>query len=169
MVYKKGGRLGDDPPTSEKEQKSWSASDKEVTDPAEMAVKIERHYGHPIDIEWARDDGKLYIVQARPETVASQKKDTRAMMAVVSEEALSESEHEYLEFTDKFESKFLTQGAYENRDIFTSPDVAWTLLRIFPQGLLKKIPQKLKDEFYDRENENLVKKWLDIFVEIAAK
>jgi len=41
-----------------------------------MAVKIEKHYGRPMDIEWARDgdDGKLYIVQARPETVASQKK-----------------------------------------------------------------------------------------------
>merc|ERR1712086_385795 len=79
--------------------------------------------------------------------------DTRAMKAVVGEEALSEDEHKYLEFTDKFESKFLAQGAYENRDIFTSLDVAWTLLRIFPQELLKKIPQKIKDQYYDREKE----------------
>merc|ERR1712151_337084 len=79
--------------------------------------------------------------------------DTRAMKAVVGEEALSEDEHKYLEFTDKFESKFLSQGPYENRDIFASLDVAWTLLRIFPQELLKKIPQKLKDEYYDRESE----------------
>merc|ERR1712160_203222 len=79
--------------------------------------------------------------------------DTRAMKAVVGEEALSEDEHKYLEFTDKFESKFLAQGAYENRDIFTSLDVAWTLLHIFPQELLKKIPQKIKDQYYDREKE----------------
>merc|ERR1711935_750176 len=79
--------------------------------------------------------------------------DTRAMKAVVGEEALSEDEHKYLEFTDKFESKFLAQGAYENRDIFTSLDVAWTLLRIFPQELLKKIPQKIKDQYYGREKE----------------
>merc|ERR1712004_49985 len=79
--------------------------------------------------------------------------DTRAMKAVVGEEALSEDEHKYLEFTEKFELKFTTQGQYENRDIFTSLDIAWTLLRIFPQELLKKIPQKLKDEFYDREKE----------------
>merc|ERR1719277_1691699 len=59
--------------------------------------------------------------------------DTKAMKAVVGEEALSEDEHKYLEFLDKFESKFLTQGPYENRDIFTSLDIAWTLLRIFPQ------------------------------------
>jgi len=79
--------------------------------------------------------------------------DTRAMKAVVGEEALSEDEHKYLEFTDKFESKFIAQGPYENRDIFTSLDIAWTLLRIFPQELLKKIPQKIKDAYYDRENE----------------
>merc|ERR1711918_100518 len=79
--------------------------------------------------------------------------DTRAMKAVVGEEALSEDEHKYLEFTDKFELKFLTQGPYENRDVVTSLDIAWTLLRIFPQDLLKKIPQKVKDVYYDRQSE----------------
>ena len=41
-------------------------------------MAIESHYGHPMDIEWAKDgvDGKLYIVQARPETVASQRRAT---------------------------------------------------------------------------------------------
>merc|ERR1719499_996351 len=75
MIYKEGGG-SETVDTTEAEQKSWSASDKEVEDLAVMAVKIEKHYGRPMDIEWARDgdDGKLYIVQARPETVASQKK-----------------------------------------------------------------------------------------------
>mmetsp|Transcript_38882 Transcript_38882/g.89799 ORF Transcript_38882/g.89799 Transcript_38882/m.89799 type:complete len:919 (-) Transcript_38882:52-2808(-) len=75
MIYKKGGGTGT-VETSTEEQQSWSATDKEVEALAEMAVKIEKHYGRPMDIEWARDgdDGKLYIVQARPETVASQKK-----------------------------------------------------------------------------------------------
>merc|ERR1711988_895176 len=77
--------------------------------------------------------------------------DTKAMKAVVGEEALSEDEHKYLEFTEKFELKFLAQGPYENRDIFTSLDIAWTLLRIFQPELLKKIPQKLKDKYYSRE------------------
>merc|ERR1712147_314918 len=79
--------------------------------------------------------------------------DTRAMKAVVGEEALSDDEHKYLEFLDKFELEFITQGPYENRHVVDSLDIAWTLLRIFPQELLKKIPQKLKDEFYDREKE----------------
>jgi len=75
MVYKEGGG-SETVPTTDEEQASWSASDAEVADLAAMAVKIEKHYGRPMDIEWARDgdDGKLYIVQARPETVASQKK-----------------------------------------------------------------------------------------------
>merc|ERR1719387_3404767 len=75
MVYSKGGG-SETVDTSSEDQEAWSATDKEVTDLAEMAVKIEAHYGRPMDIEWARDgdDGGLYIVQARPETVASQKK-----------------------------------------------------------------------------------------------
>jgi V-type H+-transporting ATPase subunit B len=79
--------------------------------------------------------------------------DTRAMKAVVGEEALSAEEHLFLEFTDKFEERFLNQGPYENRDIFTSLDIAWELLRIFPEDLLKKIPKKVKDQFYPRDNE----------------
>lgn len=48
-------------------------TDEEVTNLAKQAVIIEQHYGCPMDIEWAKDgdDGKLYIVQARPETVKS--------------------------------------------------------------------------------------------------
>merc|ERR1711998_489399 len=79
--------------------------------------------------------------------------DTRAMKAVVGEEALSEGEHKYLEFTDKFEQRFLAQGPYENRDIFTSLDIAWELLRVFPRELLKKLPDKIKDVYYDRKDE----------------
>jgi pyruvate,water dikinase len=51
----------------------FALTDAEVTNLAQQAVIIEQHYGCPMDIEWAKDgdDGKLYIVQARPETVKS--------------------------------------------------------------------------------------------------
>lgn len=51
----------------------FSITDEEVQNLAKQAVIIEKHYGRPMDIEWAKDgnDGKLYIVQARPETVRS--------------------------------------------------------------------------------------------------
>ena len=54
----------------------YSLSDDEINQLAKYAVLIEKHYGHPMDIEWGKDglDGKLYILQARPETVKSQSK-----------------------------------------------------------------------------------------------
>ncbi len=55
------------------ERMCFALTDAEVTNLAQQAVIIEKHYGCPMDIEWAKDgdDGKLYIVQARPETVKS--------------------------------------------------------------------------------------------------
>ncbi|OVZ62180.1 phosphoenolpyruvate synthase [Pigmentiphaga sp. NML080357] len=52
----------------------FSLSDDDVIELARYAVIIEKHYGRPMDIEWGRDgnDGKIYILQARPETVKSQ-------------------------------------------------------------------------------------------------
>jgi pyruvate,water dikinase len=62
-------------PTPKADRDSFCLSDAEVLELADFAVTIEDHYGRPMDIEWAKDgvDGKLYIVQARPETVASQR------------------------------------------------------------------------------------------------
>ncbi|MDK6076530.1 phosphoenolpyruvate synthase [Massilia varians] len=58
----------------------YSLTDAEVVELAKYAVIIENHYGRPMDIEWGKDgrDGKLYILQARPETVKSQQKATDA-------------------------------------------------------------------------------------------
>ncbi|MBJ7311444.1 phosphoenolpyruvate synthase [Rugamonas sp. CCM 8940] len=60
----------------------YSLDDNEVVELAKYAVIIENHYGRPMDIEWGKDgrDGKLYILQARPETVKSQQKATDAQL-----------------------------------------------------------------------------------------
>ena len=57
----------------ESDRQRFCLSDKQVESLARHAVSIEQHYGRPMDIEWALDgeDGELYIVQARPETVRS--------------------------------------------------------------------------------------------------
>src|SRR5690554_1012142 len=59
---------------TEAERQRFSLTDEDVLELARYAVIIERHYGRPMDIEWGKDgvDGKLYILQARPETVKSQ-------------------------------------------------------------------------------------------------
>ncbi len=59
--------------TAEDDRHRFSITDAEAEELARYAVAIERHYGRPMDIEWGRDghDGRLYILQARPETVKS--------------------------------------------------------------------------------------------------
>jgi len=75
MIYSKGGG-SETVDTTPEEQTAWSASDEEVAELGRIALKIEKHYGRPMDIEWCKDadDQQLYIVQARPETVASRQK-----------------------------------------------------------------------------------------------
>lgn len=77
MIYDTGKRTLNVKTTID-EQKSFSINDEEVISLANQALLIEEHYGRPMDIEWAKDgfDNKLYIVQARPETVQSKLKDT---------------------------------------------------------------------------------------------
>lgn len=64
--------------TSSNERSQFCIDDQDVLTLADYALKIEQHYGRPMDMEWAKDglDGRLYIVQARPETVASQRGGT---------------------------------------------------------------------------------------------
>ncbi|MGC2167223.1 MAG: phosphoenolpyruvate synthase [Gallionella sp.] len=76
MVFNKdraAGRSTSIEEVSLSERDRFSLSDKEVLELARHAMAIEQHYGRPMDIEWGKDglDGKLYILQARPETVQS--------------------------------------------------------------------------------------------------
>ncbi|MGF1747877.1 MULTISPECIES: phosphoenolpyruvate synthase [Vibrio] len=77
MIYSTNQEIGkqvDIVDTTEQEQNQFSLTDDEIKELAKQAMIIEKHYQRPMDIEWAKDgiDGKLYIVQARPETVCSQ-------------------------------------------------------------------------------------------------
>ena len=75
MVYSEGA--ADKPVATveveEADSRCFCIDDDDVVELARMAVTIEKHYGRPMDIEWGKDgnDGKLYILQARPETVQS--------------------------------------------------------------------------------------------------
>lgn len=75
------------------------------------------------------------------------------MKAVVGEEALTDEDRLYLEFLEKFEGQFLRQGPYDQRDIFKSLDIAWSMLRLFPEKNLKKISKKNLETFYKRKDE----------------
>ena len=68
------GKLVKTEDTPPEQRNRYSLNDADVTELAKYALIIEEHYGRPMDIEWGKDggDGKLYILQARPETVMSQ-------------------------------------------------------------------------------------------------
>ncbi|MBI5927396.1 MAG: phosphoenolpyruvate synthase [Aquabacterium sp.] len=68
------GKLVKTVDTTVEARNRYSLTNEDVTELARYAVIIEQHYGRPMDIEWGKDgtDGKLYILQARPETVKSQ-------------------------------------------------------------------------------------------------
>ena len=83
MIYASGGgrEMTRNEPVPETERRRFCISDEDVLTLADYAIKVEKHYsakaGHdkPMDMEWAKDgiDGQLYMVQARPETVESQR------------------------------------------------------------------------------------------------
>jgi len=79
MIFSDSNKAGKSTHTESntaEESARYSLTDAEVLELARFAVIIEKHYGCPMDIEWGKDgvDGKLYILQARPETVKSQQK-----------------------------------------------------------------------------------------------
>ncbi len=67
------GKTVDTVDVEEEESHRFSLSNEDIIELAKMAVTIEKHYKRPMDIEWGKDgsDGRLYILQARPETVQS--------------------------------------------------------------------------------------------------
>ena len=76
MVYSDDptpGKTVDTIDVPEQESAAFSLNDQDIVELARMAITIEDHYERPMDIEWGKDgtDGKLYILQARPETVQS--------------------------------------------------------------------------------------------------
>jgi pyruvate, water dikinase len=80
MVFSEGGakQTTRNIPTPRSDRERFCVNDEDVLELAGCAIAIEKHYDRPMDIEWAKDglDNTVYIVQARPETVASQKRAT---------------------------------------------------------------------------------------------
>jgi pyruvate,water dikinase len=87
MVFAASGETGRSTrvvDVAEAERNSFSLKDPEILELARYAVAIEKHYGRPMDIEWGKDgrDGKIYVLQARPETVKSRKRDVEERYAL---------------------------------------------------------------------------------------
>jgi len=123
---------------------------KEIFPPINVLPSLSRLMKSAIGEGMTRDDHSSVSNQLYASYATG--KDVMAMKAVVGEEALSHEDHLYLQFVEKFESKFIAQGSYQSRSVFESLDLAWSLLRAFPKELLKKIPKKTLDKYYARRN-----------------
>ncbi|MFN7980216.1 MAG: phosphoenolpyruvate synthase, partial [Vicinamibacterales bacterium] len=104
-----GGPLVRTVDTPPEQRNRYSLTDAEVVELARTALVIEQHYGRPMDIEWGKDgaDGKLYILQARPETVKSQ--------------AAGKVEQRYRLKGDKSKNVVLAEGRAIGQKIGTGP------------------------------------------------
>ena len=110
---KQAGRSTRTVDVAEDDRNRFALSDADVLELARYAVAIEQHYGRPMDIEWGRDgiDGKLYILQARPETVKA-----------------GESQHVLQRYRLKQHSKVIVSGRAIGQKIATGP------VRIIPDA-----------------------------------
>lgn len=78
----------------------------------------------------------------------SRVQEVRALAQIMGEDDLSELDKKYMEFGKAFESKFLSQGFYENRDINTTLDLGWEILRILPKEELTRLDPELIEQYY---------------------
>ena len=70
-------------------------------------------------------------------------------MSIRGEAALSPTDLLYAKFADEFEKRYVNQGTDENRSIQETLDLGWKLLRLLPRSELKRISDKLLDQYYD--------------------
>ena len=76
--------------------------------------------------------------------------EARALASVIGEDELSPADKKYLEFGRAFETQFVGQAEYENRDIETTLNLGWRLLHILPKEELDRIDTKIIDKYYDK-------------------
>ena len=77
-------------------------------------------------------------------------KEAKELMVVLGEAALTEIDKLYAQFADAFEKEYVSQGYHADRSIEETLDLGWKLLRILPRSELKRISNKLLDEYYGK-------------------
>ena len=77
-------------------------------------------------------------------------KESKELMVVLGEAALTEIDKLYAKFADAFESEYVSQGYNANRDIEETLDIGWKLLSILPRSELKRINDKFLDQYYGK-------------------
>ncbi len=82
----------------------------------------------------------------------SRGKDTKELMVILGEAALTDVDKLYARFSDEFEKRYVSQGYETNRTIEETLDIGWDLLKILPRGELKRVRSQHLDKYYPDEH-----------------
>ena len=80
----------------------------------------------------------------------SRGKDAKELMTILGESALTEIDIIYANFAERFEKEYVSQGYDADRDVEETLDIGWKLLTMLPRSELKRISDKMLDEYYDK-------------------
>jgi V/A-type H+-transporting ATPase subunit B len=80
----------------------------------------------------------------------SRGKDAKELMTILGESALTEIDIIYADFAERFEKEYVSQGYDTDRDVEETLDIGWKLLTMLPRSELKRISDKMLDEYYDK-------------------
>lgn len=122
---------------------------KGITPPIDVLPSLSRLKDKGIGAGKTREDhsntmNQLFSAYARG-------KDAKELMVILGESALTDIDRLYAKFADEFEKKYVSQGYGTDRSIEETLDIGWELLRILPRSELKRISDKLLDQYYDKK------------------
>ena len=122
---------------------------KGITPPIDVLPSLSRLKDKGIGVGKTREDhsntmNQLFSAYARG-------KDAQELMVILGESALTDIDRLYAKFADEFEKKYVSQGYNTDRSIEETLDIGWELLRILPRSELKRISDKLLDQYYDKK------------------
>jgi V/A-type H+-transporting ATPase subunit B len=125
---------------------SRSLERKGISPPIDVLPSLSRLKDKGIGKEKTREDhadlyNQLYAAYSRG-------KEAEELSVILGEAALSEMDKKYLEFMNRFESEYVSQGEYENRSVEETLDLGWKLLSIFPKKELKRIRDEYLDKYF---------------------
>ena len=78
-------------------------------------------------------------------------KDAKELQVILGEAALTEMDKLYARFADAFEDRYISQGYQTDRSIEETLDLGWDLLRMLPRSELKRIDDRLLDQYYEKK------------------
>ncbi|MCE5185555.1 MAG: V-type ATP synthase subunit B [Planctomycetaceae bacterium] len=118
---------------------------KAISPPVDVLPSLSRLKDKGIGPDKTREDhaalyNQLYTAYARG-------KEAQELATILGEAALSAEDQKYMKFANAFESRYISQGYYENRDVLATLDLGWELLSMFDDVELKRIDKKLIEKY----------------------